>query len=62
MPAVQANGLTIEYEERGASDAPVILLVMGFGAQLTLWPDDFCDTLADGGFRVIRFDNRDIGL
>lgn len=62
MPAVQANGLTIEYEERGASDAPVILLVMGFGAQLTLWPDDFCDALADGGFRVVRFDNRDIGL
>ncbi len=62
MPAVRANGLTIEYEERGAPDAPVILLVMGFSAQLTLWPDDFCDALADGGFRVIRFDNRDIGL
>jgi pimeloyl-ACP methyl ester carboxylesterase len=62
MPAVTANGLEIEYEDRGDRDAPVILLVMGLGGQLTLWPVELVDTLVARGFRVIRFDNRDIGL
>ena len=39
-----------------------ILLVMGLGAQMTLWPDEFVEALVGHGFRVIRFDNRDIGL
>jgi pimeloyl-ACP methyl ester carboxylesterase len=62
MPQVTANGVSLEYEEFGAGDNPVILLIMGLGAQLTLWPIELVDALVDEGFRVIRFDNRDIGL
>ena len=43
-------------------DAPAILLVMGLGGQLTLWPDEFVDALVAHGFRVVRYDNRDVGL
>ncbi len=60
MASVQANGITIEYEEQGSGDP--LLLVMGLGGQLVDWPQEFVDRLADDGFRVIRFDNRDIGL
>ena len=62
MPAIAANGLTFEYDSRGDPGAPVILLVMGLGVQMILWPEAFCDMLAAKGFRVVRFDNRDIGL
>jgi pimeloyl-ACP methyl ester carboxylesterase len=62
MTAISANGITIEYEEYGAPDAPPVLLIMGLGAQLTLWPIEFVDALVARGYRVIRFDNRDIGL
>ena len=62
MTAVQANGITIEYEETGPPDAPVILLIMGLGMQLIGWPESFCERLAARGFRVVRFDNRDAGL
>ena len=62
MTAVQANGITIEYEEMGPPDAPVILLIMGLGMQLIAWPESFCEGLAARGFRVVRFDNRDAGL
>lgn len=60
MPTVKANGLDIEYEVRG--EGPPVLLIMGLAAQMTLWPEAFCQLLADRGFQVIRFDNRDIGL
>ncbi|NNE74115.1 MAG: alpha/beta hydrolase [Acidimicrobiales bacterium] len=59
MAAVSANGITIEYEERGSG--PPLLLVMGLGGQLTDWPGGFIDLLASH-YRVIVFDNRDIGL
>ncbi len=62
MPQITANGLAIEYEEYGDPSAPPILLVMGLGAQLTLWPMEFVNALAERGFRVIRYDNRDVGL
>jgi pimeloyl-ACP methyl ester carboxylesterase len=62
MTAVQANGITIEYEEFGPPDAPMILLIMGLGMQLVAWPNSFCEGLAARGFRVVRFDNRDAGL
>ena len=62
MSSVQANGITIEYEELGPPDAPAILLIMGLGMQLVAWPDSLCEGLAARGFRVVRFDNRDIGL
>lgn len=57
-----ANGISITYEDKGPRDAPVILLVMGLGGQLTLWPDEFVDALNARGFRTIRYDNRDVGL
>ncbi|MGQ2929458.1 MAG: alpha/beta fold hydrolase [Sphingopyxis sp.] len=57
-----ANGIDITYEDKGPRDAPVILLVMGLGGQLTLWPDEFVDALNAHGFRTIRYDNRDVGL
>lgn len=57
-----ANGISITYEDKGPRDAPVILLVMGLGGQLTLWPDEFVDALNQRGFRTIRYDNRDVGL
>lgn len=50
------------YEDLGDPDAPPVLLVMGVGAQLPMWPDGFCELLTAKGFRVIRYDHRDIGL
>ena len=62
MPQAKANGIDFEYESFGRESDPAILLIMGFGAQMTLWPTALCQGLAAKGFRVIRFDNRDIGL
>jgi pimeloyl-ACP methyl ester carboxylesterase len=64
MPTVTTpnTGIEIFYEDRGSPDAEVILLVMGLGAQMTLWPDELVAALVGDGFRVIRYDNRDIGL
>jgi pimeloyl-ACP methyl ester carboxylesterase len=62
MPNIRANGITLEYEIFGKSDAAPLLLIMGLGAQMILWDEDFCERLAARGHRVIRFDNRDIGL
>jgi pimeloyl-ACP methyl ester carboxylesterase len=58
----RANGIDLCYEIFGAADAEPMLLIMGLGAQMILWDDDFCRQLAARGFRVIRFDNRDIGM
>ena len=57
----RANGIEICYEIFGDAAAEPMLLIMGLGAQMILWDDDFCWQLAARGFRVIRFDNRDIG-
>ena len=57
-----SDGVELAYEEIGAPDAPVILLIMGYASQLIVWPESFCHRLADAGYRVIRFDNRDVGL
>src|ERR1044071_6680355 len=62
MPRAKANGIELEYETFGDDGAPAILLIMGLGAQMILWPESFCERLAAGGYRVIRFDNRDVGL
>ncbi len=56
-----ANGIDICYEIFGEPTAEPMLLIMGLGAQMVLWDDAFCEQLAARGFRVIRFDNRDIG-
>jgi len=58
---VRANGIDLCYEIFGDADAEPMLLIMGLGAQMIHWDDDFCRQLAGRGFRVIRFDNRDIG-
>ena len=57
----RANGIDICYEIFGDPSAEPLLLIMGLGAQMIHWDDDFCRQLAARGFRVIRFDNRDIG-
>jgi len=63
---VKANGISIEVEDTGADGAqaqrPVVLLIMGLGMQLIAWPEAFVQALVEAGFRVVRFDNRDIGL
>jgi pimeloyl-ACP methyl ester carboxylesterase len=61
MPQVRANGIEVEYESFGRERDPLILLIMGFGAQLIFWPEALCRGLAAKGFRVVRFDNRDVG-
>ncbi|MEL1252073.1 alpha/beta fold hydrolase [Aurantiacibacter gilvus] len=62
MPELTANGITIHYDDHGPADADPILLIMGYGAQMTLWPMELVEALVGHGFRVIRHDNRDIGL
>ena len=57
-----SNGIELAYEDMGNPDDPVVLMIMGLSAQMTLWPSQFCERIAQQGFRVIRFDNRDIGL
>jgi pimeloyl-ACP methyl ester carboxylesterase len=57
----RANGIEICYEVFGDAGSEPMLLIMGLGAQMIHWDDDFCWQLAARGFRVIRFDNRDIG-
>jgi len=59
---VKANGIDLAYDEFGQPGQPVILLIMGLGTQMIAWPEPFCLDLASRGYRVIRFDNRDIGL
>jgi pimeloyl-ACP methyl ester carboxylesterase len=49
------------YEPFGDPDRPTVLLVMGLGTQMIGWHADFCAKLADRGFYVIRYDNRDVG-
>ncbi len=62
MPDITANGVNLYYEESGAADAPIILLVMGLGAQMIAWPDDFIQGLVGKGYRIIHYDNRDVGM
>jgi pimeloyl-ACP methyl ester carboxylesterase len=62
MANLTANGIRIEYETFGDRLQPALLLIMGLGAQMIFWDDDFCREIASRGFRVIRFDNRDCGL
>ena len=52
----------IHYEDMGDPADPAVLLIMGLGAQMIFWRTEFCQKLIDRGLRVIRFDNRDVGL
>jgi pimeloyl-ACP methyl ester carboxylesterase len=56
------NGVELEYETFGKEGDPPVVLVMGFSQQLIAWDTEFCTRLAARGFRVVRFDNRDVGL
>lgn len=64
MPIAYArNGdVNIAYETFGPPDGEPLLLIMGITVQMLWWPDGFCEELADRGFAVARFDNRDVGL
>ena len=62
MPTLTANGIRIAFETTGDARGLPLLLIHGLGMQLTAWPDALVDGLAEQGFYVIRFDNRDCGL
>lgn len=62
MPQIKANGVTLEYDISGPRDGAPLLIINGYGSQLTTWPDEIRKGLADAGLRVVRFDNRDVGL
>ena len=62
MSRISVNGLDIEVEEFGDPADPPLLLIMGLGAQMIVWPEELCRQLADAGHHVVRFDNRDVGL
>jgi pimeloyl-ACP methyl ester carboxylesterase len=55
------NGIEVAYETFGDSADPTVLLIMGLGVQMLGWDEDFCALLAERGFQVVRFDNRDVG-
>ncbi|MDY0743524.1 alpha/beta fold hydrolase [Paucibacter sp. R3-3] len=59
---ISANGITLEVEDHGPVSGEPLLLIMGLGMQLIAWPEGFVQQLVRAGFRVIRFDNRDMGL
>ncbi|MGW0805701.1 alpha/beta fold hydrolase [Nonomuraea sp. NPDC002799] len=59
---VAANGIDIAYESFGSPQGRPLLLIMGLGAQLIHWDEEFCELLAEQGHHVVRFDNRDTGL
>ncbi len=59
---ISANGIRIEVDDQGPPSAPAVLLIMGLGMQLIAWPDELVRLLLARGFRVVRFDNRDVGL
>lgn len=59
---ISANGISLEVDDRGPPSGEPLVMIMGLGMQLIAWPDGLVDQLVASGFRVIRFDNRDIGL
>lgn len=62
MSKIKSNGIEIEYDCFGKKDAEAILLISGLGTQMIRWSETFCQMLAEQGYFVIRFDNRDTGL
>jgi pimeloyl-ACP methyl ester carboxylesterase len=58
----RSGDVDIHFEDMGDPNDPAVLLIMGLGAQLLLWRNEFCEKLVDLGLRVIRYDNRDVGL
>ncbi|WP_309642805.1 alpha/beta hydrolase [Phenylobacterium sp.] len=62
MPQITANGIPLHYEAHGPETGEALLLIMGLGAQMTRWPAEFVAELAKRGYRVVQYDNRDVGL
>ncbi|HEX2578450.1 MAG TPA: alpha/beta fold hydrolase [Aquihabitans sp.] len=62
MQADLANGISLEYERHGDAHGEPVLLVMGLGAQLILWPPRFIERLTEAGYHVVAYDNRDVGM
>lgn len=62
MANATINGISIEYDVQGPADGAPLLMIMGLASQMTRWPPAFYEKLVAKGFRVIRFDNRDVGL
>jgi pimeloyl-ACP methyl ester carboxylesterase len=61
MPIAHANGIEICFDTCGDPADPTVLLVMGLGCQMVHWHPELCQSIADRGFHVVRFDNRDTG-
>jgi pimeloyl-ACP methyl ester carboxylesterase len=63
MPRARiSDAIELEYDVTGDAGSPTVILVMGFAQQMIAWDPRFCAKIADQGFRVVRFDNRDVGL
>ncbi len=62
MPKAKFSNMEIEYDTFGDPSLKPLLLIMGLGAQMINWDEEFCTKLVERGFYVIRFDNRDVGL
>ena len=62
MPEAVNGGTTLFYDTMGDPNDPTILLVMGLGAQMVAFREEFCQLLVRAGFHIVRFDNRDVGL
>ena len=62
MPTARHGDVELSYETPGPPEGEPLLLISGTGVQMLIWPDEFCAALADSGFQVARFDNRDAGL
>ncbi|MDP3746963.1 MAG: alpha/beta hydrolase [Phenylobacterium sp.] len=62
MPQITANGIPLHYELHGPETGEPLLLIMGLGAQMTRWPPALVAELAARGYRVVQYDNRDVGL
>lgn len=60
--AVEVDGATLTYESAGNVEHEAVLLIAGTGMQLIDWPDELVEQLVKQGYRVVRFDNRDVGL
>ncbi|HTM82927.1 alpha/beta hydrolase [Asticcacaulis sp.] len=61
MNMAKSNGIELAYDCFGKADDAPLLLIAGLGTQMIRWTSAFCEDLADKGYRVIRFDNRDVG-
>ena len=59
---VRSNGIELFYDARGPKDGQPLVFIMGLSAQMVFWPEPLVNQLAEQGYRVIRFDNRDVGL